>query len=147
MIPEVGDVTHFWMESISLAMWSRSLMALKSLLNPESAPKSPNPNAALAVTLVVEVPESEEVGGAERAVMLLKSGVDIGRSDVTDELVGAEVVGVAAEGVGGATVCCLRSEGGIMLAVSSLGTSLPRTFSAIRNMARANCSAFSLPFF
>ena len=137
------------MESISLPMLSKSLMALKSLLNPESAPKPepPNPNADLAVTLVVEISESEEVGGAERPAMLLRSELDIGKNGVTDVLVGAEVVGVAAEDVGVATVCCLRSEGGIMLAVSSLGTSLPRTFSAIRNIAKANCSAFSLPFF
>ena len=38
-------------------------------------------------------------------------------------------------------------EGGIMLGASSVGSSLPRTLSAMRNMARANCSAFSLPLF
>ena len=40
-----------------------------------------------------------------------------------------------------------RTEGGIMMGDSSLGSSFPRTFSAMRNMARANCSAFSLPLF
>ncbi len=34
-----------------------------------------------------------------------------------------------------------------MLGGSSFGGSFPLTFSAIRNMARANCSAFSLPLF
>lgn len=38
-------------------------------------------------------------------------------------------------------------EGGTMSGVNSLGTSFLRTFSAMRYMARANCSAFSLPFF
>ena len=41
----------------------------------------------------------------------------------------------------------LRREGGIMLGVNSLGGSFPRTFSATRYMASANCSAFSFPFF
>ena len=38
-------------------------------------------------------------------------------------------------------------EGGIMLGASSVGSSFPRTFSAMRNIARANCSALSLPLF
>ena len=40
-----------------------------------------------------------------------------------------------------------RRVGGIILGASSVGSSLPRTFSAMRNIARANCSAFNLPFF
>ena len=40
-----------------------------------------------------------------------------------------------------------RREGGIMLGASSIGRSLPRTFSAMRYMAKANCSAVSLPRF
>ena len=40
-----------------------------------------------------------------------------------------------------------RTDGGIMMGDSSFGSSFPRTFSAMRNMARANCSAFSLPLF
>ena len=40
-----------------------------------------------------------------------------------------------------------RSDGGIMEGVSSPGRSLPRTFSAMRNMASANCSALSFPLF
>lgn len=40
-----------------------------------------------------------------------------------------------------------RRDGGIIAAVSSFGTSFWRTFSAMRYMASANCSAFSLPVF
>ena len=43
--------------------------------------------------------------------------------------------------------CCFLREGGIILGGSSLGGSFPRTFSAMRYMASANCSAFSLPVF
>lgn len=40
-----------------------------------------------------------------------------------------------------------RREGGTILGASSEGSSFPRTLSAMRNSARANCSAFSLPRF
>ena len=40
-----------------------------------------------------------------------------------------------------------RCDGGIMFGTSSVGSSLPRTLSAMRNMARANCSALSFPRF
>ena len=66
-------------------------------------------------------------------------------------------VEVKVEGCDGCEVCdgcegcdgcgCLRREGGIMMGVNSLGGSFPRTFSATRYMASANCSAFSFPFF
>ena len=127
-------------------------MALKSLLNPDSGPKpeTPNPNIELSALVVVVVTGGVEVGATERLAMLA-SGANVGRSagksDGADVLGGTEVAGVVVEVVGRATVCCLRTEGGIMLEVSSLGRSLPRTFSAIRNIANANCSAFSLPFF
>ena len=53
---------------------------------------------------------------------------------------------VVVEEVAGRVTLPLR-EGGIMAAVRTLGGSFLRTFSAMRNMARANCSALRRPFF
>ena len=40
-----------------------------------------------------------------------------------------------------------RRDGGIILGASSVGSSLPLTFSAMRYIASANCSTLSLPLF
>ena len=58
-----------------------------------------------------------------------------------------EAVSEDATDVAGGTVTFPLREGGTMATVSSLGISFFRTFSAMRYMARANCSAFSFPFF
>ena len=52
-------------------------------------------------------------------------------------------VGVAAVDMDAAYA--FLKDGGIMAGVSSLGRGFPRTFSATRNMANANCSALRRP--
>ena len=137
-----GHMTHFRMPSISLAMPSSSIMAEKSLA------KAPPPLALLAVVVAMEVVDvvlvmaTEDVAScAVEAGVGRRGGVDVKGVGAHSEVEGCEGC------VGGCCCCCLRREGGIMAGVSSLGGSLPRTFSATMCMASANCSAFSLPFF
>ena len=61
--------------------------------------------------------------------------------------VAEEEEGGGAETGGGMTLILPLREGGIMAGVRSSGMSFLRTFSAMRYIASANCSAFSLPFF
>ena len=68
------------------------------------------------------------------------------KDDVTDPK-GWDNCGACSDGVEvwAETAPACRSDGGMKLGGSSLGGSFPRTFSASRNMASANCSAFSFP--
>ena len=108
---------------------SSSLIALKSLSNPD-------------VTLVV-TGTALALGDGERDMDVITAGAMVAEAGVGNRAV--EVVGGTTDRV---TDGCLRTDGGIMFGGSSLeGGSFPRTFSAIRYMARANCSALSLPLF
>ena len=119
------------MASTSFEMLSNSWMAEKSLPKPNPAASLDREEGATPVTDAVAMAtlaEREEAWFEEATVAEDVEGVGTGE--------------VAVRG----SVLFLR-DGGTMAGVSSFGTSFLRTFSAIRYMARANCSAFSLPFF
>ena len=152
--------TYLRMPSISLEMLSSSMMAEKSVSKP------PADGAAVPFT-AAEEPLAPSVGvsfRSNRAVCTVAVADADGK--VIEEVVGRvqAVVAMVEVGVvqlelsgareeeeedvgrrGGA--CCFRSDGGIILGASSVGAPFPRTFSAMRNMASANCSALSLPTF
>lgn len=133
------------MLSISLVMLSNSLMAEKSL---------PNPNPPLS-------PLPDEMIGAPHALDVVVVDAPVATIDPTPELTVAKPdklveeeeeeaaaatleVGVGEEAATDAAYVCLK-DGGIMARVSSLGRGFPLTFSATRNMASANCSALRRP--
>lgn len=115
----------------------------------------PNPNPPLS-------PLPDELIGAPHALDVVVVDVDKATMDPTpwlfvtkpDKLVEEEAVvavevvtlevGVVKEAATDAAYVCLK-DGGIMAGVSSLGRGFPLTFSATRNMARANCSALRRP--
>ena len=138
-------------------------MAEKSLPNPSvtlpplACPGSTSPAAGTGTGVMG--PKAEEMEGL--AVMegrrVMEEEEEEGRREVAEGVAGSvadEMEEAEKEGGMGWTdatgadkgVFPLR-EGGTMLGASSVGSSLPRTFSAMRCMARANCSAFSLPSF
>ena len=87
-----------------------------------------------------------EVSATDVAIATLRLGVELHASpEVVQPLELAAVLCVGVLLLGG--VASFRREGGIIAGVSSVGSSLPRTFSAMMYMARANCSAFSRPVF
>ena len=132
------------MLSISLVMLSSSLMAEKSLPNPNPLP-------------LLSPPFSEDVMAAPHALDVVV--VDVAMVAVNpvprlavaklETLVGAEETTLTPE-VGMAEMddaYAFLKEGGIIAGVRSFGRGFPLTFSATRNMASANCSALSRPVF
>lgn len=139
-----GHMTHFRMLSISLAMPSSSIMAEKSLAKvPPPLPPLVAIMAMEVVAVVLEMATEDVASCVVEAGVGRRGGVDVNGVGAHTVEEGCE----GCEGCAGGCCCCLRREGGIMAAVSSLGGSFPRTFSATRCMASANCSAFNLPFF
>lgn len=129
------ETTHFLMESISCVILSNSWMAEKSLPNPALSPPPAEPEE-VGVDQVTEVLEAEE------AAVGIKVPPPHPLAAELEE--GAELEGVVD---GGGSVTLPLREGGTMAGVSSSGMSFFRTFSAIRYMARANCSALRRPVF
>ena len=128
--------THFLMLSISLEMLSSSLMAEKSLPNPNPLPS-------------LLPPFSEEVMDAPHTldvVVVDVAMVTVPRLAVAklETLVGAEEATPTPDVETDAAYTFLK-EGGIIAGVRSFGRGFPLTFSATRNMANANCSALSRP--
>ena len=134
--------TYFLMLSISFEMLSSSLMAEKSLPNP-------NPFSSLLPPLfedVMDAPHMLDVVVVDVA-MVTDNPVPKLAVAKLDTLVGAEEATPTPE-VGvvetDAAYAFLK-EGGIIAGVRSFGRGFPLTFSATRNMASANCSALSRP--
>ena len=119
-------------------------MAEKSLPNPDTS--VPTPAAAvlalvleeLGVAQVMEVLDTEDTEEKVDPPHVLSA-----LPTLTEVLEGVAAVLVMAA----AGLTFPRREGGIMACVSPSGMSFLRTFSAMRYMARANCSAFRRPFF
>ena len=118
-------------------MLSSSWMAEKSVLNPFISRSGGAEEVAHALS------RGSSLVGVRDDVICTHSLV-VMAAEVT-ELRGAEAVTDEEEEGGGALILPL-SEGGIMAAVISWGMSFFRTFSAIRYMARANCSELRRPF-
>ncbi len=121
------------MVSTSFEMVSSSMMDEKSLPNPP--PSSPVVAMGSPIKLVGVVDHAVDVLEADVAMATDVAIATPGALQAGDaQLEAAELcVGVLLGGV-----VCFRSAGGIMAGVSSVGTSFPRTFSAIKNMASAN---------
>ena len=133
------------MVSISLLMLSNSWIAEKSVLNPFIA-------LSVGVRLLVGVVHALEILPLpftdNRDVVCPQMSVVMATEVM--ELRGAgnnDVVGVVVSEGGGGALTLPRSDGGIIAAVSSCGMSFFRTFSAMRYIARANCSELRRPFF
>ena len=137
-------------------------MEEKSLPNPVPLPPLAGPDSTLPAGTGATGPNADDTerGGAFD-VMVGSRGMEeeeeeVGKREVVEGVAGTEEreedekEGGRAWPDGAATDDSgdfpLR-EGGIMLGASSVGSSFPRTFSAMRYIARANCSTFSLPFF
>lgn len=134
--------THFLMLSISFVMLSSSLMAEKSLPNP-------NPFSSLVPLFFEDVMDAPHMLDVVVVDVAMVSDNPVPRLAVAklDTLVGAEEATPTPE-VGvvemDAAYAFLK-EGGIIAGVSSFGRGFPLTLSATRNMASANCSALSRP--
>lgn len=134
--------THFLMLSTSLEIVSSSLMEEKSL------PKPPTSSAAMLLAVPVNVGFDHAVDTFAKLVATVTLIPASLVEDASNEAVFLHLRGPAGTddptlcvGVSKGELVCdwgLRSDGGIMAGVSSLGTSFPRTFSAMRNIARAN---------
>lgn len=111
------------MDSISLEMESSSLIAVKSFAKPVWVGVAP---LVEVIAVAMEVVVVMGGGGGVWAI----GGVETALVGVTDRWIWG---------------CFFRSDGGTMLGASSFGGSFPLTFSAMRNIANANCSALSFP--
>ena len=135
------DHTHFLILSISLLILSNSLMAEKSL--PKPNPVSP-PLLLSSFAEAMGAPQALDVVVVEVTMDAVNPApwLDVAKPDtLVDDIVALEV-DVAFD----ARYVFLKL-GGIMAGVRSLGRGFPRTFSATKNMASANCSALSRPVF
>ena len=153
---------YFLTPVISWVSVSSSLMAEKSLPNPVSLSPLAGPDSTLPAGTGATGPNADDTerGGALDGMVgstgMEEEEEEEGRREVaegvpeTEEREEEEKEGGRAWPDGAATDDVgdfpLR-EGGIMLGASSVGSSFPRTFSAMRCIARANCSTFSLPLF